>query len=256
MTLIIQIIIGLVALLVIAYILIHFFYKGSGNSDALTKITPLNQKKEIVTSDVTQTTLLGNAGSTVMGFFKINAGDRTADYTSTFKPILYIENNWYLEISPVPVKDIAARLRVQTNHGGTLQYETIELPAIPKQKWVFIAILREGRRFDVINDNRLVASQRLHSYPVVITSPLSIGALGIDGSAIHVITNDKRVPPNEVERERVVHVDTNNVVLEGNSIDLSFPILKLFAQCPSGLPCDPVTKPPSNNLYSWNTPYA
>lgn len=256
MTLIIQVVMGVIVALGIIYIVMQTFYPGQGNSNILTSITPLNAKIDIVTSDITQQKLLGNNGSTVMGFFKLNNGDRTINYKSEFIPLIFIENNWYLEISPSPVNEISARLRVRTNSNKSYTYEIIELPAIPKQKWVFIAILREGRRFDIIYDNKLVASKRLDNYPVIISSPLSIGNKSIDGSIIHVIINDKRLIPNDVERERVSHVDTNNTVVEDNAINLSFPTLKLFAQCPSGLPCDPVTKPPSNNLYSWSTPYA
>ena len=221
-------------------------------------MTPLSIKKDILTSDITQAKLLGGSGSTVMGYFNFKGGDRTVKFKDGYTPIIQIENNWYLEISPSPIgKDsTAARLRVQTNDGGTLKQEIIELPQIPKQKWVFIAILRDGRRFDVIYDNKIVASQRLEYYPVVISSPLSIGNKGLDGSVIHVLINNERLTPIEVERERVAHVDTNNTVLESNSIDISFPGLKLFAQCPPGLPCDPITKPPSNNLVQWKTPYA
>ncbi len=149
-----------------------------------------------------------------------------------------------------------ARLRVQTNDSGTLQQEIIELPQIPKQKWQFIAILRDGRRFDVIYNNEIVASQILEYYPATISSPLSVGNTGLSGSVIHVIINGSRLSPTQVERERVSHVDTNNTVLEADSIDISLPGLKLLAQCPPGLPCDPITKPPSSNLKQWKTPYA
>jgi hypothetical protein len=134
--------------------------------------------------------------------------------------------------------------------------EFIDLPEIPKQKWMFIAILRDGRRFDIIYNNKIVASHRLHNYPVTILSSLSIGNIGLDGSAIHIIVNGKRLSPNDVERERTKYVDTNNTILEDNSIDMSLPGLKLFSQCPPGLPCDPVTLPPNNKLLEWNTPYA
>jgi hypothetical protein len=30
----------------------------------------------------------------------------------------------------------------------------------------------------------------------------------------------------------------------------------MFVECPPGLPCDPITKPPTDNMYSWSTPYA
>jgi hypothetical protein len=134
--------------------------------------------------------------------------------------------------------------------------EIIELPPIPQQKWMFIAILRDGRRFDIIYNNEIVASQILENYPVVISSSLSIGNTGINGSVIHVIINDKRLTPTQIERERVTRVNTNNMILEADSITMNLPGLNLFGQCPPGLPCDPITKPPTNNLLQWKTPYA
>ena len=247
-----------ILVLTIAYIIVYIIYPGPGNTNVLSAMTPLSQKKAVVTADVVQKDILGGSGSTVMGLFKLNNGDRTTKYHHEYTPLLYVDNNWYLEISAAPAgkSHSAARLRVKTNDGGSLKDEIMELPHIPKQKWVFIAILRDGRRFDVIYDNKIVSSQRLENYPVVISSPLYVGNTGLDGSTIHVTTNATRLSPNVVEQYRKSHIDTNNMVLEANSIDLSFPSVKLFAQCLPGLPCDPVTKPPGDNLVQWSTPYA
>jgi len=275
---IVYIIGGIIAVAVLCYVIYRYLRSKSPNTDVLTTMTPLGVKKDIVTADTVQTTLLNNNGSTVMGFFKIMNGDRTSvynpliekdasgtvinSYDNTFVPLLYVANNWYVEVSPTAVqveknKDaIFARLRVQVNDTGKLKYEYLELPPIPKQKWVFIVVLREGRRFDVMYDNKLVASHRLEHYPVIISSPLSVGSKGLDGSVIHVMINGTRLVPIDVERARVSYVDTNNTVIEDNTIDMSFPVLNLFASCPSGLPCDPITKPPSNNLLLWKSPYA
>ena len=232
--------------------------KESENKNVLSVVTPLNVKKDVEFSDNVKSTILGTASSTVMGFFKLNSGDRTVKHTHSYTPIIYVDNNWYLEVSPAPMgKDkVATRLRVHTNKNGKpLKEEIIELPQLPKQKWMFIAILRDGRRFDVIYDNKIVASQRLHSYPVVISNSLTVGNKGLDGSVIHVIINNRRLSPDDIERERLIHVDTNNTVIESNPINGSLPALNLFAQCPSGLPCNTVTSPPGN-LWEWNTPYA
>jgi hypothetical protein len=252
------IIFGLILLLITLYIIVYVIYPGSGNNDLLPKMAKLNEKKEIYTADVTQSTLLSTTGSTVMGFFYLKDGDKTSKYTDNFTPLIQIENNWFLEISPSPVGNgkSAARLRVKTNDAGSLKDEIIELPQIPKQKWQFIAILREGRRFDVIYDNEIVASQRLESYPVVISSPLSVGNIRLDGVVIHIMVNGTRLSPNMVERERITHIDTTNTVIEGDIFDKTLPGYKLLAQCPPGLPCNTITKPPSNNLLEWKTPYA
>ncbi len=249
---------GVILVLLTLYIIFYVIYPGSDSEDLLKVMTPLNIKKNVVMPDVTQTKILGSSGSTVMGFFYLNMGDRTSSYVDKYTSLMEVDNNWYIEISPAPKgKDlISARLRVQTNDSGIFKQEIIELPAIPKQKWVFIALLREGRRFDVIYDNKIVISQRLENYPVIISSPLSVGNSGLDGSVIHILINDRRLAPNEVERERVKFVDTNNTVLEANKISMSLPNIRLLAQCPSGLPCDAITKPPGNNLLEWESPYA
>lgn len=249
---------GIVLLFVTLYIIFYVIYPGSGNEDVLKEMTVLKEKKNVVMPDVVQKKILGSGGSTVMGFFYLNMGDRTMNYVDKYTSLMEVENNWYLEISPAPKgKDlISARLRVKTNENGVTRDEIVELPSIPKQKWMFIVILREGRRFDVIYNNEIVASERLEYYPIVITSPLSVGNKGLDGSVIHILINNKRLTPNEVETTRLKFVDTNNTVLESNKISMSLPNIRLLAECPSGLPCDPIIKPPNNNLFEWITPYA
>jgi hypothetical protein len=258
MSLIALIIFGVLLILITLYIIVYVIYPGSGNNDVLNIITPLNIKKDIVTSDIVQSKLLSNTGSTVMGFFYLLDGDKTQKYTNGYTSIMQIDNNWYLEITSSPKGNMSstARLRVLTNDSGQIIEELIELPSIPKQKWTFIAILRDGRRFDVIYNNQIVASQILEFYPVVISSPLSIGNTGLNGSVIHIMINGVRLTPTEVERERVSHIDTNGTVLEADKVAISFPGLNLLAQCPPGLPCDPITRPPNSNLMQWKTPYA
>lgn len=250
--------IGIIAFVLIFYVIYSIVHSGARTEDLVSTQLSLEEKKNILYPDQTQTLLLGGAGSTVMGFFHLEAGDKTVKFANRYTPLLQVENNWFLEIAPAPIgKDhTAARLRVQTNDAGVFREEIIDLPNIPKQKWVFLAILRDGRRFDVIYDNQLVASHRLEYYPVIISSPLSVGNKGLAGSVLHVLVNGTRLTPSEVERTRVGYVDTNNTVLESSWIASSFPSIGLFAQCPSGLPCDPITKPPANNLFQWRTPYA
>lgn len=243
-----------------------FYYSEVDMMDVLTTMTPLSANKMIVMSEQTQSTLLGTGSSTVMGFFNIQQGDRTTTYIDKlrpdeFKPLFQVANNWYFEISHGPngYKQTNARIRIRTkDSSGIIKDEIMELQPLPKQKWICIAVLRDGRRFDVIYDNKIVSSQRLQNYPVVIGSPLSVGDKGLSGSVIHMIISGRRLTPTEVERERLKYVDTANMVIESNLIDISFPhlSLSLFGQCPPGLPCDPITKPPRSNLLEWNTPYA
>lgn len=240
------------------YIIVYGIFPSSGMDDMLTEITPLKAVKKVVDPDEVQKKLLGTSGCTVMGFFKLMNGDRTMKYTNQYTSLMEIPNNWALELSPSPSESApsSARLRIQVKDAKGIQSEYLDLPSIPKQKWIMIAVLRDGRRFDVMYDNQVVASHRLKNYPVIISAPLNVGNTGLDGKAIHVLIHDRRLLPSDIEKERIKYVDTNNVILEDHDLNVSFPTIKLFAQCPSGFPCEPVTKPPSNNLIYWDTPYA
>jgi len=253
-----QRVIGLIVFLIALYIIIYGIYPGSNSNDILKNKVQLNDTLQILTSDVVKTKLLNTTGSTVMGFFYLLDGDKTINFTNSFIPIMKVDNNWYLEIahSSNGVNSSSARLRIQTNDNGKLNNEIIALPPIPKQKWMLIAILRDGRRFDVIYDNKIVASDILEYYPAVISSPLSVGNKGVGGYVMHVLVNSIRVAPSDIERDRLSFIDTNGVVIDADKTSISLPGFKILAQCPPGLPCDAITKPPTNNLLQWNTPYA
>lgn len=255
-----------IIVLLAAYIVIYRIYPGANNQEIMTEQIPLNEKKNIFMPDRTQTEILGSSGTTVMGFVYLGQGDKTLRYgpADEYIPLLQVENNWALEILPSPKekKAYGARLRVQTQESGGRKKETIPLPPLPKQKWVWIAILREGRRFDVIYDQRLVASQRLEHYPVILVNALSMGHKGLEGAAIHWKVNGRRLSPEEVERERKTRVDTNGRVVESTWNPLthleipSLPLPRFTAECPAGLPCETVTAPPKKSLYAWKSPYA
>jgi len=261
-----------------AYVVVYRIYPSAKNEAVLFKKVPLNKKKNVLMPDRVQTDLLSSSGSTFMGFFYLKQGDKTLRHTLSgqYVPLVQVENNWVFEVTPSPKekKDYGARLRIKTSQAGVFKEEVIALPSLPKQRWVFLAILREGRRFDVLYDSRIVASHRLDYYPVVIAAPLSVGEKGLEGTAIHMKINSRRLSPEEVERERKTYVDTNGRVAdttEGGEAqttsiwdifdvpDLSDswnPFARLTVECPPGLPCHTLNAPPSKQLYEWKTPYA
>jgi hypothetical protein len=251
-------IVFLLCLAIITIYIVYTIVRSSNSNDVLTTMTTLTKKTDIVMADKTFSTLLGTSGSTVIAFIKLDEGDRTMTYTNKYIPLLQIPNNWYLEILPSKngVHATSTRLRIATKNHDTKKEEIITLPDLVKQKWICGAILREGRRFDVIYDNKIVASHNLEYYPAIENgSSLAIGNKGLNGSIIHVIINNIRMTPSDIDKERLKYIDTNNNIIESNDIDMSFPFSHFFSQCPPGLPCDPIKKPPSQFL-KWNTPYA
>jgi len=61
--------------------------------------------------------------------------------------------------------------------------ETIQLPIIPFQKWVYVTVAREGRRFDIYYNDKLVVSKKLINMPIsnYAKSSLSGVVSGTDG---------------------------------------------------------------------------
>ena len=257
-------------MMIIAFLLVvitfffamYYFYKGSSPNDLLPDLTPLNEPKDVGMPDMIHKKVLQSSGTSVMGFFKLLEGDRTPTMggKDEFTPLMSVPQNWAIEVSPAPMqgRPYAVQLRVAVKTATTVKETVIPLPSIPYQKWVFVAVLREGRRCDVIYDNRIVASHRLEHYPVHIVSPLTVGHKRFRGSVIHVMVTDRRMTPTEVETERTRFVDTNGMIPEDHSIQVLFPkfTLPYFSECPPGLPCQPVTRPPHDNLLKWSTPYA
>ena len=248
-----------IIVMITIYIIVDVIYKPKDKQmDVVPSIMPLYKSADVLMANDVNKMLLNNNGSTVIGLFKFLSGDRTSKYNTNYIPFLQIKGVWSLEISNSPNNKEQAAARLNITISDTIT-EIVELPPIPKQKWVCIALLREGRRFDVIYDNKMAASKRLEHYPKTTTSsPLSVGFEGLDGKVVHVIANSTRLSPAEVERIRISYVDTNNTVPEENKINMSLPVtaINIVTQCPSGLPCEPVTKPPTNQLLRWDTPYA
>ncbi len=244
--------------MIIIYIIMYFVVKSGQSKEILDTITPINKKKTVYMSEETKTDILTSSGTSVMCFVKLLDGDRTMNYNTNYNPLIQVENNWYFEVSgsKSDTNSTSTRLRITTNNAGVKADEIVQLPDLVKQKWVFIAILRDGRRFDIIYDNKIVASHRLSNYPVIISSPLSIGNTGLQGSIDHLMVNNKRLTPNEIEETRMRFIDTNNMVLDADDVGISFPVFKLFARCPPGFPCDTDINIPRSSTYRWSSPYA
>lgn len=247
--------------LLIIIILCVYYYTNLNDSKStmiLKDSRPLSTKIGLVAADVVKKKIVGTSGSTVMGFFKLQNGDRTSNATTPYIPIIQAENNWMLEIASAPqgLEHNLVRLRIKTIDAGALEDKIIDLPEIPKQRWVFIAILRDGRRFDIIYDNKIVASHRLETYPVVIAGVLSLGNTGLSGEANKIMIKEERLTPIDVESERQNYIDTNGVLKEDLTFIPSIPIIDLTNLCLPGLPCDYIKGPPSNNLVKWNSLFA
>ncbi len=239
----------LIVILMMTYSLsMSIITSGKGVEYLVSKPVPVDTPYQALDSENTRKKLLSSGGSTFAGFFNVRLGDRTQG--AKMIQLVGIKGALVFEISPA-----VTQLRVST----TERQEIIPLPNFPLQKWIFLSILRDGRRFDVMYNDRIVASHRLDKYPSPVSNPLMIGSKELLGSAVNVLVNDKRMSPSEILALRNSLADTN-----GSPPDkMSFPLPNVLADsiknlqvaCIPGMGCNPVTSPPPNRMKSWDSLY-
>jgi len=263
-TLLFWILIILLLSLIVYFIIAYVYGKQSPNDLAPTPIQLNTQTQLLSSSDITS--MFAGSGSTVCGFFNVTMGDRTTHYQNThvnnYATLIGVQNSFEFQLAPagVSMNDYIARLRIATGPG---KFEYLDLPPMPQQKWIFLCILREGRRFDVMYNDQIVGSHRLEAYPTLVGNPLLVsptpaaGNPRFLGTAQHIFTMNYRLTPSDLMTLRAQNSDTTGAPPPA----LSFPLPNLFSfpdlrtWCIPGLPCNPVTEPPPNRMQMWTSIY-
>lgn len=159
--------------------------------------------------------------------------------------------------------------------------ETLTLPAIPLQKWMFVTVARDGRRFDVYFNNTIVLSQKTLNMPISNVSNSSMngvtsGSPGLIGQLALANVYNYRLSTRDVSEKYSQYADTrgrpylNNT---GNPMNLSdvggilptyastftsaiFGYIPSLSLCPKGGCLNPPAIRPASPLYDWSTPYS
>ncbi len=248
------IIIGILVLAIITYFVIRYMYATARGKDVAPDMFQLNEAKQVYDSYNTQIDLLKSSSASILAFVNVQYGDRTGNANpkvNALLPLINIDGALTFEVSPD-----SAQLRVVRVKPGETSTEVIPVPPLPMQKWVMIAILRDGRRFDIMYNDQIVASHRLEYYPKVISNPLRVGDKKMLGSAVNVIVAPYRMTPSEVIREmRHLSDTTGTPVATTPRLQLPpIPSLGLRSVCIPGIPCNGVTQAPSDQLKAWYSP--
>jgi hypothetical protein len=250
-------------LALIVYLVTAYVYAKQMPSDLAPTVIQLNTQTQLLSSQEASTRFSGSS-STVCGFFNVTMGDRTTHFQNTNKDnyttLIGVQNSFEFQLAPagVSMNDYSARVRICT---GIQKFEYLELPPMPQQKWIFLSILREGRRFDVMYNDQIVGSHRLDEYPIQSNNPLYVSpnttTTRFLGTAVHLFAMNYRVTPPDLAILRAQLSDTTGAPLEPISFPLpffsSFPDLRSF--CIPGLPCTPVTEPPPDRMKMWTSIY-
>lgn len=244
--------------LIVAYIIV-VFYKGSSTETAVDFTPadgPLHQETMVLNSDATRQMLLGGAGSTLMVYLHLKGLDKTAKANDVAPTVFRIRDAMELRCTS-GATGMTAELLVNTKNTATgkAAVETITLPHIPFQKWICLSVLRDGRRFDIMYNDKIVASKRLAYMPIYITSPLVFGGPGVMGVYNMGRVFNYRLSLADAKKELARTSDTRHKPKSaGNNVEMGS-IFGIF-KCPGGAFCGDSTPAPKSPLEVWETPYA
>lgn len=244
----------IVVLTIVVYLCVRYIYGKATIKDLATEKFDLSEAKWQYSTDDTKRDLLTTGSSTIMAFVNIQLGDKTASTSTDYQSLMGVEGSFSLDISPK-----SSQLTVITANGIVNSItEHIQIPPLPLQKWVCVSILRDGRRFDIMYDDQIVASHRFEYFPKVVNSPLVVGNKSILGSGIHVLVAPYRLTPVEVSKQRAKLADMNGKpVGTGTAFGLPpIPFTGIRSICFPGMPCDTISAPPGNALKAWSTPFS
>ena len=261
-------------IMVIIFAILMFRNKSPGIKDYMPSEVSLNTATNVIGSNEAHKILLSGPGATLAGLFNVTIGDKTTQTatatTNNFSTLFGIRGSIEFQLAPANISNPnnTAQLLITTNARGAdnaFLTEAIPLPPLPAQKWTFIVILRDGRRFDVLYNDQVVASHRLTYYPNTgVQNQLQVGQSPLTttaparflGSAKHLFAFNYRMALGDLAALRAKYVDTTGApptpLPFPSPFDLTLPGICAIP----GLPCNPVNQPPPNSLQAWSTPYS
>lgn len=147
--------------------------------------------------------------------------------------------------------------------------ETIALPPIKLQKWTYITIARDGRRFDVYYNDKLVVTQKTAFMPVASITAGNMSGItsgsSIDGQIALITLFNTRLSNSQVATNYATYADSRGMPFVNSSsntilysptmttnISSYIPNINL---CPNGRCLNPPAIQPPSALYKWTPTY-
>jgi hypothetical protein len=215
---------------------------------------PLHVPENVISSDK-MGKLIANDALTLSMYVFVSAVDRTPTLSAVSRtPLFHVDDALALEVGPGET-----RLAVRTQASAAeVKEEYIQLPILPQQKWVYLTVLKTGRRYDVMYNGEIVGSKTLSAVPIYRSSPLVVGHPSIVGSYVYGNAVNMRRSRDDVEAMRVKTSDTRGEpsVSVLQSVKNIFKV-KVPSMCPPGVACAGAGADAQPGLSNaWETPYA
>jgi hypothetical protein len=142
-----------------------------------------------------------------------------------------------------------------TSNDTQVVEETLVLPMIPIQKWTMITIARDGRRYDVYYNAKLVTSKRTEHILDTNSAvdPIVAGDANLYGTITNVQTFPTRLTGAEVAANYARLADTNGKPYTASE---DMKLSDFFSFCKDGACLKGISVRPASPLLDWDTQYA
>ncbi len=258
--------IGFLGIIILVAYVIFVFYKSGANHRMMPfekEDGTLESSTIVLNSDSTRRMMFGQSGSSLAVYLFLKGVDKTTR-ADNMSPVLFsIPGVLEFRYGYTAENSLGsnAELVVHTTNTSVTETtrEVIPVPNFPTQKWIALTILRDGRRFDVMYNNKVVASKRLQYMPAYRSSPLTFGGPSVFGTFSQGRVFNYRLSLSDVRAELARTSNTRfasstaPTTPDGSGGFIS--PLDIF-RCPGGVFCGKDTKPPKSPLQIWETPYA
>jgi hypothetical protein len=243
----------IVLLIIIVYFSIRYYYTA-GKIKVYEK-GPINLSKQttIIGSDDAKALMQSTNGCTISMYIKLNGHDKTGYYKGVDIPIVEQPGCWAFQYVPISKDSAIPTYQFSVNtidSKGVEKIEIIPLSSFPEQKWTYLTILKEGRRFDIMYNNKIIGSTYLVNYPKIQTQAIRIGDTRLNGDVAYINGASRRYTVDEIANEWGARADTRGKPYLSDSFSLP-----TFG-CPNGLFCFTAPSGPTSMKKYWSSPYA
>ena len=245
--------------LLIAYLLLPKQFHRIGDDEY-----PLNNVKQVITSEELKNTWATNSGSTLVFYINPKIHDRTGVSGNEYANVVQIGSKQKFKILVAPdagrgLTMAPAILEIFVR--GESKPEIVEINNFPLQRWTAVVIVKKGRRFNIYLNGILAVSHTCTAMPDFDeTQPLKIGDPRMGGVIALMSISASPLETNEVRELISDSVDTSGKPYMPITFWylLSF-ILPSIPSFPSGFWCPGGNCTPPKRvspLEQWYSPYA
>lgn len=252
----ILILLAIIAFAVYLGLMMYYKYKDSRNNFIVSE-GRLSKETKVLNASEGSEEFFKKEGGTLCMYVRLQNGDKTVNINEKHPTLLKAQG--IMEINVVN-GGLGVELVIITKNTKTSRStrEVIKLPPFPRQKWIHLCILREGRRFDVLYNGKIVASRRLMYVPVYVSSPIMVGHPKLNGEFIGGFVYSHRMNARELKEEIE---STSNTRGEPYAKNSTKELLSIFSfrpsiGCPGGKACNKNPSAPLDPTIDFESEYA